>query len=455
MSGMPPSPASDKMLTKVVVTNDKEGNPLIKGMVTHQPSEIGRRLMKELPDSQIGWRSRAETTMSNLTQLNEFKKRLKAMKDPELIQALKPYAMPSDISERLYSHKIKTLIKHLKIDHDYIRKYVNEHKTSSVSPGLKWADLPDPSEDAAFWKMYFEHMKDIAEQLLVGNRLPAFPMNLGGRARPETVTHRDTWTYDVHTTRSRIVMFHPALSTFFVFVPNKTAFYKEVWDYSKDVMGLSDLPILFPPVDGGLVYKAWGEGLKDKVDLLVVILGDDWNMIINGEQFSWDGSNWEQFVPLILGEAFYPCFTSFGGHVALPSGVWSTTIDGTIAMAWLASRVLDSKQKEVPGVFEIEQEDVDRNFMLGLRYVDDPMYPRLQGLKLTVDDATKTRRLKNNVAEEFESKYKEAESISWYNAYHGLTLSGESLLSPFSEIEAEDWVNPSKIAQKVIFDVQD
>ena len=178
------------------------------------------------------------------------------MKNPELIQDLKQYAMPSDISERLYVHKIRTLIKHLSIDHDYIRKYVKEHKTSSVSPGLKWADLPDPDEDPSFWKQYFEHMKDIAERLLIGGQLPAFPMNLGGRARSETVTHRDVWTYDINTTRSRIVMFHPALSTFFVFIPNKTAFYKEVWDYSKDVMGLSDLPILFPPVDGGLVYKA-------------------------------------------------------------------------------------------------------------------------------------------------------------------------------------------------------
>jgi len=364
--------------------------------------------------------------------------------------------MPTDLSERIYKHKIRTLIKHLKIDVDHIRKYVKEHKTSSVSPGLKWADLPDPDEDMEFWKQFHAKLLFIAEEYLFpGYKLPAFPFHLGGRARTEQQTVKNQWDYDIESERSRIVMFHPSLSLFFVFIPDKKQFYTDIWIESCRMMGIEDMNILFPPVHGGQVYKAWGDGLKDNVDTLLVILGDDFNLLKNGKQLSWDGSNWEQFVPTILGPCWNPCFTSFGGFIALPSGVWSTTIDGSIAMAWLGTRVLKDNIPEIEGVFELQPEDMDRNFMLGLRYVDDPMYPRLQGLKLSVDDATKTRRLKADVSEELTSKYKPEESISWYNAYHGLRLDGGSLLDAFAEVDAEDWVNPSKLTREVIFNQRD
>ena len=338
----------------------------------------------------------------------------------------------------------------MKIDADYIRHYVNDHKTSSVSPGVKWADLPDPDEDLGWWKQLLEHLKDIVDgPLREEGKLPAFPMNMGGRARTEQRTEKEVWTYDFESWRSRIVMFHPALSIFFVFVPDKHGFYSDCWKYCLDVMDLP--PMMFPPVDGGKVYKAWGEGLKDQVDQLIVILGDDFNLIHKGEQFSWDGSNWEQFVPIILGQPWYPMFTSFGGVVALPSGVAFTTLCGTIAMAWLGKQVVEGGEKEVEGIFELEQQDIDRNFMLGLRFADDPMHPRLQGLKLSVDDATKTQRIRAGQSAELRSKYKPDESISWYNAYHGLTLSGDSLLEPFSEVDPNDWVSPGKLALKVIF----
>lgn len=361
--------------------------------------------------------------------------------------------MPTDVSEAVNTIIVDATKRHLMFNPDHISKYIKDHEESSVMPGVKWKTLPDPYTDdgARFWRLCIEEFKRIMDMVEDNpTHYPKNPLFVGGRARPEEQTQKDVWEYEFASMRSRIVMFTPHLSMTLVGIPKKKEWYAEIWDAVKRLFGAPDY-VMFPPVDGGQVYKAISDALKDGTTVLI-ILGDDFTLVHKGRFFAWDGGNWEQFVPSILGEHSNWYSTSFAGLRTLPSGVFLTSLSGSIAMLWLGMQVLKQSEgnREVPGVFERETADENIKFMLGLRYGDDPEFPRLQGLKLSIDNATRTVPFKSGNWTAVKSKYSTQESLSWYNAYHGLMLDGRSLLEPFQAVQPEDYVNPGRLVQEVV-----
>lgn len=432
-----PTPAVKKLIINAVLTADPmSGQPRIRGRVMHEMSELGAALMKELPADQIGHRSRPATLASGRLQLNELTKRVTGIKNNHA--SLLQYSVPTNISEELLNIKRNAVLPKLEMDHEWMRHYISEHKDSSVVPGVKWGGLPDPASAPSFYREWFDTVKAGLEKALDGKHAFDTTFNFGMRARADQAVEAEIIEYDLDITRTRIVTFHPCLSTVFLFMPKKKEMYKDIFvrcldlfDYNRHVM--------FPPVDGGEVYLAAAEGLHDGEDVDIV-LGDDLNRYINGKQYAYDGANWETQVGTILGEPFYGTKTYFGGHYHVPSGVWDTTLDDTLATLWVGAKHLDNKgEVEIPNVMERETADEDVNFMLGLRYKDIPLEPRLQGLKLTTDKATSSVTLPRGRMLELTNSYSEDQSIRWYLGYHGTTIDGDSILDLMKKIDGNEW----------------
>jgi len=432
-----PTPAVDRLMINATLTADPmTGQPRIRGRVMHELSEYGEMLMRELPPDQIGHRSRPATLASGRLQLNELSKRVTGIKAN--YQNLLQYSVPTNTSQELLTIKRNAALPRLKIDHEWIRHYINEHKDSSIVPGIKWGGLPDPDNDPGFYREWFEIVKAGLELALDGEHRFDTTFNFGMRARADQAVTTSVIDYDLEITRTRIVTFHPSLSTVFLFMPDKKGMYKDVFERTLDLFDYNR-NVLFPPVHGGEVYLAAASGLHDGEDC-DIILGDDCNRYIRGKQYGYDGANWETQVGTLLGEPFYGTKTYFAGHYHVPSGVWDTTLDDTLATMWVASQFLDDKgQVEIANVMERETADEDVNFMLGLRYVDDPLEPRLQGLKLSTDKATSSVTLPRGRMLELTNSYSEDQSLRWYLGYLGQTIDGESILTTLESIDGNDW----------------
>jgi len=315
---------------------------------------------------------------------------------------------------------------------DHIRKYIKDHEKSSIASGLKWGQLPD---DESFWRPIYNEVKGFFEEKVFSGESFNTPFNFGARARQDQQVVKDQVFYDLEVTRTRIVMFHPALSSVFAFIPDKTGFYREAIDGALDALEIND-HVMTPLTDGGEVYGAAADALHNNEDV-VIVLGDDCNIYRNGEQFAFDGVNWETQVGTLLGEPFHGSKTYFGGMHHVPSGVFDTSLDDTLATLWVYSMLPEMKEgKGIPGIMERELEDEKCNFMLGMNYQQDPNHPRLQGLKLTVDKADAAEILPAGRSLELTNKYDEEQTLRWYLGYHGTTPDGGSLLDFLSDLPA-------------------
>jgi len=435
IQAMKPSPASLSVLYKGRLTADTEAKPIIVGSAMHRLSKEGEALMRELPMDQITHRSRPAGLMSSRLQLNELNRRVeKARQNKSMLDSI---SLPDSIAEEINSIRKDAILKRFDLDMDHIAKYAKEHELSSIAPGLKWGQLP---LDRQFWEPIYQEVKGYAEEHMFSGESFNTPFNFGARARQDQSVEPGQTYYDLEVTRTRIVMFHPALSTMFAFLPDKKNAYREMIDGYKDTFELNQ-HIMTPLTDGGEVYGAAADALHNNEEV-TIILGDDCNIFKDGKQYAYDGVNWETQVGTILGKPFYGTKTFFGGMHHVPSGVWDTSEQDTLATMWVLSQYGDDILKEgknIPGIMERELEDEKVNFMLGLRYVDDPNQPRLQGLKLTQDTAKAAEILPAGRSLELTSKYDDMERIRWYLAYHGTTPDGGSLLDFLQKITAEDF----------------
>jgi hypothetical protein len=430
----PTTPASDQVLIQARFNTDSTGMQILEGKAWHVLSERGKRLMKNLPDIKIQHRSRPAGLMSNKLQQNEYLRRVRnAAANMDVLTSI---SLPTSTAEELNSIKRDAITPRLKVDMDHIKKYIKEHEKSSIAPGLKWGALP---EDRGFWTaMYNEIVPQFKENAFSGKSFD-IPFNIGSRQRADQQVYRDQVDYDLAVTRTRVVMFHPALSSIYAFLPDKKGFYNEVLTESMDVMDITD-HVITPLTHGGEVYGEAANALKDG-DLSVISLGDDLNIYNKGKQFAFDGSNWETQVGTILGEPFHGSKTYFGGMYHVPSGVYDTSLDDTLATLWVYSQNRDDllAGKEFPNIMERSAEDEKVNFMLGLAYDEDPDYPTLCGLKLTQDRSDIGQILPMGRTLELSNKYREDEAERWELAYYGTTPDGGSLLDFLTEISVDDF----------------
>jgi hypothetical protein len=421
---------------KATLTANLEGKPVIRGRVTHRLHPLGKQLMEELDPIQISHRSRPGTLMSNRLQLNELTRRVE--RATANMNTLRSISLPEKLSAELNSVKKDAFLKSLTLDMEHIQKYVKEHEGRSVLPGLKWEQLP---EDRQFWSEWFEIIKSNAEQHMFtpGSHFDT-KLNFGARARTGKQVEPGVEHYDMEEDRTRVVLFHPALTSPFAFMPNKTTdFYKPVFDAAMDLFEINQ-HVLCPFIHGGEVYGAACEGNSGNEDV-TIILGDDCNIFHKGNQFAYDGVNWETQVGTILGPNFYGSKTYFGGMSHVPSGVYDTSLDDTLATMWILGSEKERLMtgEDFPGIMEREEMDETTRFMLGLSYAKDPNYPRLQGLKLSVDKADGSVILPSGRNVEVVSKYDEDTRLRWYLGYHGITLDGDSLLDFLSPLSAEEY----------------
>lgn len=430
-----PTSGSDQVLMSGRLTANSAGEPRILGEAVHRLSIEGKRLMKELPEIQLTHRSRPAGLMSNRLQLNELNRRVNRVKENK--DLLDSISLPSTIAEEIVSIKKDAMLKRLKLDKPTLEKYIKEHEKSSIIPGLKWGQL-DP-DDNQFWSEYFNTIKGYAEEYFFSGQSFNDPLNFGSRQRADQSVIPGESVYDLDVTRTRVVMFTPAMSSVFAFMPDKKGFYDEVISGALNVMKIND-HFITPMSHGGEVYGAASEALQHNEDV-VICLGDDVNIFNDGKQLAFDGVNWETQVGSILGQPFHGTKTYFGGTWHVPSGVFDTSLDDTLASMWVYSQHRDMMRDgvEIPGIMERETMDEEVNFMLGMAYGYDPLMPRLQGLKLTMDKSDAAISLPTGRKLEIVSKKPDDEKERWYLGYHGTTPTGGSLLDFLQEIKPEDF----------------
>jgi hypothetical protein len=430
----PPTPASDKVLMQARLTANEKAEAIIQGKAWHQLSEVGERLMRNIPENKLSHRSRPAGLMSNRLQANELLRRVRRATDN--MQTLNSISLPASIAEEINSVKREAATKRLKIDMDHIKSYIQDHKKSSIAPGLKWDQLP---EDRGFWtQMYESIVPQFTENAFSGNSFNS-AFSIGSRQRADQQVIRFQSDYDLEVTRTRVVMFTPALSSIFAFMPDKKGFYDEVLSNTYDIMDISD-HVISPLSHGGEVYGEAANALKDG-DHTVITLGDDLNIYKGTKQFAFDGVNWETQVGTILGQPFHGSKTYFGGMYHVPSGVYDTSLDDTLATLWVYAQNRETllKGEDFPGIMERSAEDEDVNFMLGLAYDEDPDYPTLCGLKLTQDRSDIGQIVPTGRTVELTNKYSTDETERWEMAYYGTTPDGGSLLDFLVDISAEEF----------------
>jgi len=433
------SPASDEVHMWARFSVDSAGQQVIVGEANHILSPIGERLMRNLPLNQISHRSRPYGVSSFRLEVNELNRRTRVAK--ENLPILRTLALDGSASQAIASIKRDALFKRIKWDDDTWRKYVAEHKTSSIVPGVKWAALQEDESliDSSFKKEWVEMHKSAFQDHILTDQKWDTPFDLGARARTSTQVEPDQVDYVVDEDRTRIVNFHMPASTLYSVVPDKSGMMDEIFHNVMDYFDIN-MQVMFPPVHGGEVYSSAAEALLHG-EKMAIVLGDDLNIYQKGEQFAYDGVNWETQVGTLMGDHNLGTKTFFGGMWHLPSGVWDTTIDGSIATL----RVLSELESElmagtdITGIMERETMDEEVNFMLGLRYADDPMRPRLQGLKLTVDKKESSFTLPRGSTRQYGNSYTEDEAARWELAYYGTTMDGHSLLHFLKDISPDDF----------------
>lgn len=433
------SPASDSVMVWARFSANSEGQQTIVGEAKHALSPIGRRLMKSLPENQITWRSRPYGVMSFRLEVNELARRVN--KATQNRQQLLDLSLDGSMSQEILRIKRDALLKRIRWDDKTWSKYVAEHKDSSIVPGTRWKVLQENEDliDSSFKKEWVEMHKAAFQDHILTDQQWNTPFDLGARARTSQQVEPDETSYVIDENRTRIVNFHMPASTVYSVVPDKTGMMDEIFT---NVMDLFDInhQVMFPPVHGGEVYGAAAEALAHG-ERMLIILGDDLNVFQKGEQFAFDGVNWETQVGTLMGEYNRGTKSYFGGMWHLPSGVWDTTIDGSIA----TMKVFSDNEKDIwagtdlPNIMERQPMDEEVNFVLGLRYADSPWDPRLQGLKLTVDKKEKQFTLPRGATREYGNSYSEDEALRWELAYHGVTMEGNSLLHFLKDIAPEDF----------------
>jgi hypothetical protein len=440
---MPPSPGSQEMwFTAKPITLDEK--PAMDVAVRHRLWPETKAVMKILPKDQLLHRGRLETTAWGYLRQNQLTKRINGVR--ESWDSLMDNQMPTKIAESIMAVKMDSVLKNSRLDMEHVAKYVKEHTTSSAVSGSKWAEAD--LSDLAFWKELYEWHREKWEKMADNGMFglaPMFPLASGLRGRPDVL--QDTQQlFDAETAQEgtidqcRIVAFHPALSQDWMFIPDHKVVYREVLDHAIDVIQPPADKIISPIMDGGSIYRDCSEAFQGNLDYdLCCVLGDDRAMIFkDGTYEAVDGKNWESFVGPLLGEAFYPTKTAIGGHLSVPSGVWDTTLDDTLATIWMIG-------KNIPGVTERQPMDERTKFVLGLRYADDPLMPRLQGMKLSSDRSDKGHNFKFGEVGHLRGRHSTELRDMWLAAYLGHGPAGSTLLDTVTQVTSREYFEPSRV----------
>jgi len=356
------------------------------------------------------------------------------------------------------------LIENITDDEEYIKTFIKEHENSSLGQQIRWGHLIGMTKAERAPLLFAIKEKLIQMRREEGRWLGQAP-NLGMRARSDSIPAGWQPGEEIsgEMTRTRAVMFTPALSAISVFLPKERRIrvYKKVLDKA-----LSFCPRQFeyhtPLLEGGETYAKLQAELESGY-----------------HYYALDGVNWESAVPF-LGASFRPWWVGFGGEEHLPSGALITSLIDTAAMIIAMGRLLPreavlyvlgddanvvnptpisggGKKLEIPGLMEFQAEDTAYQFFLGLGYKPDVTRPRVYGVKLTIDNAernlpyrlTPDYTYETDPKEPFKGKTTPKELDMWVGLYDGKL--GESLLlDVLRRVPAGDWISPGELIAQLL-----
>jgi hypothetical protein len=450
---MPPSPGVAAYVVKGVIDTD-EGR--LSGQFKLRWEEgylnlIKNHIMKDQPE-QLYHRSRIAAIGSSFLRANELARRVaSAAKYREEIQKL---AFDDDMSGRVLDLVLGRTLKSHAIDSNWIARYINEHSTSSTGEGLKWDKLRVLNVND--WADIGSHVYDLISNLMGSNRSKYLhtPLYTGSRARsPELTSISDTYNLDID--RTRIIMFHPGLSIWTVFQPDKVKWYRDIMQGVMKLLDINPSKIHLPIIEGGRVYITMNELLK------------------KGKHYwAYDGKSWESAVGTIMGPAWRSIMTNINSEM-LGSGITLTTACGTISSLKAYKKYFDGYEaiilgddmniftddaaKPFPGTGVVEYQPLDTQlkFMLGTSYFRDMNQPRLQGIKLTVDRGDKVLPLAiDEEQSEWLGPYVAHHDIKtkmlWYGMHYGW-FGNKTLIDAISSIKAEDFKSPGDMIRNMVY----
>jgi len=270
---------------------------------------------------------------------------------------------------------------------DHIQGYIKEHSGSSMGQGIPWSEaaLITPAQWQELLSIHKDNIRRMRAHPGWSNGIYFYP---GIRARADELT-----TFTTHTSgtlnRSRIILFHPALSQWTLFIVDKQRWYSRIMEKVLQILGFAG-EAHFPMVEGGKAYITAQQ------------------LFASGKPFKpFDGKSWEASIGSILGPVFNPFLVQTKGIYQLPSGITVTSLLDTIAMAVVV--------RHIPGIYiilgddcnywgkadltlpflELQPQDRISRFFLGMSYIDVDR-PRISGFKVTKDRADQRQRLSVN-----------------------------------------------------------
>lgn len=441
---MPASPAVKKIWLEVEYVDD-----MLIYTMNIEWRDSAKWLITQLAQGQITHRSRIGTIAYTPLQLAELAKRTLQMQNWNLENRFSRYqALEGKMSE-IFRLFMDETIKHLEFNADWIISFISDHKKSSVDRGLKWSALSDMNLDE--WKEFYNTVVTLAQAISSNEgRYLNLKYNSAIRARSDslvgnTLPNNFEGTID----RSRIVLFNPLLSSWNIFIPNKKSLYTNVLKGAANILGVPQL-ILYPYSEGGTLYSKASELFNQGLPFKAI-----------------DGKNWESAVGNILGPSFRAFYTNLHGIDVLPSGIWATSLLGTLATLvtlvyskgdYVASILGDDlnvwgnyRAEAVP---YMEEELLDSKFgnILGLGFKENPDFPRVYGVKAQSDRADKALPLRIGASDKFSielsGRHSNAEIGAWIGAYLGY-FGGKSLIEAVRNIDFQkyDYIAPHVIIQ--------
>jgi len=408
-------------------------------------------LVRNIPKEQAFHRSRVGVIALRDLQVQENFMRGEKVREWINTGKFEPYT--SGMRNRqteLFIATMDRLLEYLEFDEEHITRYLKSHLGSSIGAGLKWRDLV--AMDRTEWRQFYDFVVGLVEQIRAH---PGWWLNLdyrtGLRSRSDKIDgFRNQYTGTID--RTRIVMYHPVVSTWFVFMPNKKDLFARAFEDAQRILGIPN-HVLLPFVEGGRIYSVAAELFHQ-----------------HGTTFSaQDGKSWEASVGQLLGPDFNFAMAKVDGVGVLASGHTLTSYLGTLASL---VRIRDQPSDTVaillgddqnlfgkhnkPAVPWVEEDpgDTRERLILGLGYNQDVDRPRVYGIKAQSDRADKALplRLQEGVPSDVSmtGRHNERERAAHTGAYLGY-YGGGSLLERLRKVDLtrRDYFSPGEVIQEV------
>lgn len=400
-------------------------------------------LLKLIEPYQVFHRSRLVAMAIDSLRIHEMQRRINLITEnkQEYIKAAATDRESYEISQII----IEQTLAHMHANYEHIRKYIMDHKRSSLGGGgYKWRMALAMTRSE--WDEVMEQLKANLELMQAHPTwYPANYPRTGERARSEGIQSMgDKFSVDVD--RTRIITFGNYMSLYTVFIVDKASWYQTVLNQVLDVINPTG-EYYFPYMEGGKIYRIFSDLHQSEAPY-----------------HAYDGKTWDAGAGIILGPYLHCFMVPVGGVPQVASGQSHTSMNGTIATV-IASRDLNGakcilgddcayygRDRLRTKVLEEDPADTKYKYNLGLSYLKDPERPRISGMKLTKDRSVDMISIHTMDFYELEAvyggKHSREERVAHAGMYLGQFGSG-SLLERIEKLPPNDWKNPGELLDEI------